>query len=50
MIDKVGATPGGNWQRQLSHIGLGQCKQCRKNAWAAAENIPRRIINNAQTS
>ena len=45
-IDKVGATPGGNWQRQLSHIVWGSADSV-EDAWASLRTIPRRIINNA---
>jgi len=46
VIDKVGATPGGNWQRQLSHIVWGSADSV-EDAWESLRTIPRRIISNA---
>lgn len=41
VIDKTGPTPGGNWQRQLSHIVWGKADSI-ENVWSALENVPRR--------
>jgi predicted RNA methylase len=46
VIDKVGATPGGNWQRQLSHIVWGSADSV-EDTWASLRTIPQRTINNA---
>ena len=42
VIDKVGPTPGGNWQRQLSHIVWG-CADTMEEAWSALKALPRRV-------
>lgn len=41
VIDKQGPTPGGSWQRQLSHIVWGSADKL-EDAWAALRNVPKR--------
>src|SRR5260370_745323 len=41
VIDKTGPTPGGNWQRQLSHIVWGSAETVEE-AWTTLQSLPRR--------
>ena len=44
VIDKTGATPGDNWQQQLSNIRWGAADTL-EDAWAALEDLEARTIN-----
>jgi predicted RNA methylase len=49
VIDKMGPTPGGAWQRQLGHVIWGTADTVA-GAWEALRNLPRRNLSlNSET-
>jgi hypothetical protein len=49
VIDKTGPTPGGNWQRQLSHIVWGKAESV-EGAWTNLQNLPHRTAHVAASN
>jgi len=47
VIDKVGPTAGGSWQRQLSHIVWGSADTVEE-AWATLQALPRRVTEETE--
>jgi predicted RNA methylase len=44
VIDKMGPTPGGSWQRQLGHIIWGSAESVEE-AWTALRSVPKRSLS-----